>query len=65
MGSSRSTKAERAEEHRIRMEMRRIKNAHNSKELADSPQFVRANLSWDHEHFADTPRDHEKRKNSS
>jgi hypothetical protein len=60
-----STKAERAEAHRVEMEMRRAKYELAAKELADDTPWVLANLSRDHEHFGDTPSEHEKRKNNS
>lgn len=51
----RSTKAERMEAHRLKMEMRGIKNHQNCKDLAANPEYVFANQSIHHENYNETP----------
>jgi hypothetical protein len=57
-----ATKKELAEAHRIKMEMKILMNEHNRKQLIDNPEWIYANISKHHEHYGDTPKEHEKRK---
>jgi len=59
-----STKAERAEAHRIELEMREMQRAHNAIHSRDR-SFIFANLSKNHPDYGDTPSEHEARKNGS
>ena len=61
---TRATKKERLEEHRAKMEMKRAFNEHLCEQLANEPRWTLANLSKEHEHYGDTPADHEKRKHN-
>lgn len=58
MGGSRETKAERKEAHRIRMEMKKARNAMNHDEARP---FVLANMSRNHPEFGEQPHDQARR----
>lgn len=61
-----ATKRERAEAHRVKMEMKTLVHAHRHKEATTGAQpWIFANISKNHEHYGDTPAEHEKRKNNS
>ena len=59
---NRATKAELRDAHRVKMEMKRILNAHNREDYA-TKEHIFANLSVNHEYYGDTPSEHSRRKN--
>ena len=61
LGNS-ATKKDLMEAHRIKMEFKKLMNEHNRKQLRPTPNIF-ANISKNHEHYGDTPTEHEKRKN--
>ncbi len=62
MGASRNTKRERAAEHRDKMEMKKLKNEQNHKDVARRMQeFPLANQSQHSEHYGETPAEQTKR----
>lgn len=63
LGNS-ATQRELKEAHCVKMEMKRMMRDHNSKKYANR-DHVFANISQNHEHYGDTPREHEARKNNS
>lgn len=56
-----ATKRDLIDAHRIKMEMKKILNDHNSKTYA-TREHIFANLSKNHPHYGDTPRENADRK---
>lgn len=59
--SNKATVKERAEAHRNKMLAKQASRDLNSRRYADNG-YIFANISKNHEHYGDTPVDHEKRK---
>ena len=57
-----ATKRELRDAHRVKMEAKRIINDYNTKAYA-TREYILANISKNHEHYGDTPSEHERRKN--
>lgn len=53
-----ATKAERAEEHRVKMEMKRVRDTFNH----EPRHYTLANLSQNHPDYGDQPQEHERKK---
>jgi hypothetical protein len=62
---NRAIKADIRDAHRVKMMAKRIINDHNAKEAGWNKDHTFANLSVNHEHYGDTPQEHEARKNSA
>ena len=62
---NRATKAQRAEAHRAELEMREVRRAHDTQFVGARKEHVFANISTKHEHWGETPAEHERRKNNS
>lgn len=60
-----ATKRERAEAHRVKMEMKKVLREHRREEALENRRgdWILANISQNHEYYGDTPSEHEKRKN--
>lgn len=50
------------EAHRVKMEMKKLAREHRNSHGRSSPEWISANISKNHEHYGDTPSEHEKRK---
>lgn len=59
---NRATKGDRADAHRIKMEMKTALREHRSKEALDKRTYVLANISREHPCYGDTPAENEARK---
>jgi len=59
-----ATKEEREIAHKVEMAKRKLIREHNNQKYGQGP-YILANISKNHEHYGDTPQEHERRKNSS
>lgn len=62
---NRATKAERAEAHRMKMEMKEAMYEHRRQEALEEPVWLFANVGQNHPDYGLTPQAHEENKNNS